>query len=151
LDDVKDMTGGQFQQKYSKLVSNDIAQAKDVVQDIASGNFIEAIKSFGNLLAGQVGNSPNPVSVKVGSFFSWDEMVIDSVNVEFSKEMIAYNDEGGNSGPLYVDIDAVLSSREVATKGRTGLEMFDKRFTVVPGNYVSDSERGDVSNSPINR
>lgn len=142
LDEMKGMNFEDIERKIGIISEPDAVSGQNfdsttynIKRNISNAGAIA--KGIWSLLSGQLGNSPNPVSVKVSNFFSWDEMVVDSVNVEFSKEMIAYNDSSGSSGPLYVDIDVVMSSREVATIGRTGLEKFDKRFVVVPGN--SDS------------
>lgn len=135
LEDMKDLTWEDFRRKFGIVDLPDAITGNGNNDGITFNNTVSNVKSvFSNgfkqlkdLLAGQIGNSPSSVSVRVSNYFSWDEMVIESVNVEFSKEMTRW-------GPLYVDIDAVLSSREVATKGRTGLEHFDSRFQRVDGN-----------------
>lgn len=135
LDDLVQMSSEQILERFKGSALKLGQKIEDAGKGLVAGDFagtaIAGLRGLKDLLTGALGNSPNPVSVKVSNFFSWDEMVIDSVNVEFSKEMTMW-------GPLYVDIDAVLSSREVATKGRTGLERFDSRFSVEPGNGGSN-------------
>jgi len=48
--------------------------------------------------------SPTPVSVKIGNYFSHDDMVITNVDFTMSKEMT-------ENGPLYIDMTISLSSR----------------------------------------
>lgn len=131
LDELKSMTYDDFTSKFSiELPSVDPRAAAINPLGVVGKIGQSAWHSLKEMVSGQIGNSPNPVSVKACNFFYWEEMVIDSVNVEFSKEMTAY-------GPLYVDIDCNMSSREVATKGRTGLETFDSRVEII--NASSDS------------
>ena len=59
-------------------------------------------------------NSPKPVMVTVSNFFR-NYFIVESVNVEFSKEMTT-------QGPLYADIELVLSTPEVTIRGNTGLK-----------------------------
>lgn len=52
--------------------------------------------------------APTPVRVRIGNFFFHEDMIIESVSFDFSKEMT-------KNGPLYVDISMSLSSRTVIT------------------------------------
>lgn len=52
--------------------------------------------------------SPSPVIVEIGQFFRNNDMVIKSVDLEFSKEMT-------EEGPLFVKVNLSLSSRRILT------------------------------------
>jgi len=64
-------------------------------------------------------NNVDFIRVKISNFYE-NKFIVESVNVEFSKEMT-------EDGPLYVDIEMVMSGIEIATKGRTGL--LDNRYS----------------------
>jgi hypothetical protein len=67
-------------------------------------------------------SSPKPVTVKIGTFMSLDDMVVESVDVNFSREMT-------KAGPLYADFTVKLSSmRTIVLKkdpeaGLTGINI----------------------------
>lgn len=83
----------------SKLSLADVAGIKQGVKDFAK--------------TGLGSNSAYPVEVQVSNYFK-HTFVIENVSVEFSKEMT-------DSGPLFADIDMSLSTREVVTRGGTGM------------------------------
>jgi len=65
-------------------------------------------------------SSPTPVLVKIGDYFeNWD-MVIEHVGVQFSKQLTA-------SGPLFVDFDVQLSSRNAVFVDGLGFQQAKKR------------------------
>lgn len=80
--------------------------------DILNG---EESQKLLNLLSGKeiLSNSPTPVLVKISNFYS-NSFIVESVQVEFSKEMTDY-------GPLYVDINMSLSAPMVTTRGNSGI------------------------------
>lgn len=78
-----------------------------------SESITNAGKGFGRFIENVASSGPKPVRVKVSNFFE-KIFIIESVDVEFSKEMT-------DLGPLYADLNIVLSSQEVTTKGDTGL------------------------------
>lgn len=47
--------------------------------------------------------SPSPVSIKIGEFFNYSNMIVEAVDCKFSKEMT-------RRGPLYVDVKLELKS-----------------------------------------
>lgn len=65
-----------------------------------------------NILDGalMLNSSPPDVSIKIGNYFEHPEMIIENVNVEFSKQMTA-------SGPLFANIKATLSSKTMPVIG----------------------------------
>jgi hypothetical protein len=83
------------------------------IGDILSG---EEANRLLNLLSGKeiLSNSPSEVTITVSNFFGPKRFIIESVQVEFSKEMT-------EAGPLYVDINFSISTPMVTTKGNTGL------------------------------
>jgi len=51
--------------------------------------------------------------VTIGQYFKNEDMIIEDLSVEFSKEMTS-------TGPLYADIKLKLSSAEMLTEGNLG-------------------------------
>lgn len=101
----------------------------DTFSDVASNVFTDGVsipskaslKSDANkLFDTAASNSPKPVEVVISNFFR-NTFIIESVQVEFSKEMTS-------QGPLYADFDVVLSTPEVTLRGGTGLKNIPKRF-----------------------
>jgi hypothetical protein len=58
--------------------------------------------------------SPSPVSVQIGNWFSHDNMVVDSITFDMSDKMT-------ENGPLFMDVALQLSSREAMVLGKDGV------------------------------
>ncbi len=97
-----------------KLTLNGLVET---VSDIAALGTVEGWKNAASgiydLIEHAASNGPKPVQVKISNFFR-KQFIIESVDVEFSKEMTDF-------GPLYADLNLTLSSQEITTKGDTGL------------------------------
>lgn len=86
--------GEQFGSFFQKLVTGVTGKnPKDSVS-----NTVGAV-DFSKILS----NSPPPVSIRVGNFYYFPEMVVEAADCKFSKEMT-------RRGPLYVDIKLELKS-----------------------------------------
>lgn len=108
--------------KIKKVIKNGIDSifGDDKQREISQNETVSAIHEMFNIFkSNTISNSPSPVRVKISNFYE-NKFIVESVNVEFSKEMT-------EDGPLYVDIEMVMSGIEIATKGRTGL--LDNRYS----------------------
>jgi len=117
----------------------------DVVS--VAGKAADAVGGFGSKVAGSepvqranknvlsdiddvitVRSSPMPVKVWIGKFFHRSDMIIESIDYKFSKEMTA-------AGPLYVDIGMTLSSRKIiGSLEDIGLNIAEKKSRVLGSN-----------------
>ena len=90
--------------KKIKKSANEVlseSQEEDVQEIIKSAK--DYIKEVGKNI--EVTEAPPPVSINIGYWFSHQNMVIDDLNITFSKELTKY-------GPLFADFDISVSSRE---------------------------------------
>jgi hypothetical protein len=97
----------------AKVGSSIVGVGEEVLKDGGRGTVKKLIDQLSS-------NSPKPVMVTVSNFFK-NYFIVESVNVEFSKEMTT-------QGPLYADIDLVLSTPEVTIRGGTGLKQTGKKW-----------------------
>lgn len=102
-----DSTGGNFLEGGSKVITGLAAggvqtfKTASAALDAAAKNAMDGAEDMFQLKA-----SPVPVNVEIGTYFYKEDMVIDGVEFEFSKEMT-------KNGPLFVDINIQLSSRYI--------------------------------------
>lgn len=69
-------------------------------------------------------NSPTSVTVSIGNYFQHNEMVIENLDIKFSKQMT-------KTGPLFADFNLKLSSKKMPTYSEMGFKTFNsntKRF-----------------------
>lgn len=106
-----------IREKIAKKLSNPISTISEGISDLASlasqEGFNDAAGGLISFVESASTNGPKPVRVSMSNFFN-KTCIIESVDVEFSKEMTDF-------GPLYADLNLVLSSQEITTKGDTGL------------------------------
>mgnify|MGYP003633658502 FL=1 len=130
----------------SKKVYNQAEAKKN--QHYSKEKAMKAGGAFMKEMVDQVGDSPftRTVRVKIGNMFESFDMIVESVNVKYSKQNIYSNDSeglskynqndakmGGDSAydegksnlqayqPLYVDISMQVSTATVPNQGNTGL------------------------------
>lgn len=125
IDDARKLTDLALPLYKAKSPSELIDSLGDKISDIATEGItlptISGLKSGVNkLIDAASSNSPKPVEVVISNFFR-NTFIIESVQVEFSKEMTS-------QGPLYADFDIVLSTPEVTIRGGTGLKNIPQRF-----------------------
>jgi len=93
------------------FIKKSIKKSSDYTVDIFKNaglqfNTNDINKDFDDLMA--LRSSPTPVKVEIGQYFSKNDMIIESISFQFSKEMT-------KNGPLYVDIVMGMSSRKILT------------------------------------
>lgn len=101
----------------SEVGSRIVEGATEGLSEILRG---DGAKTFNKIINELSSNSPKPVTVVISNFFR-NRFIIESVQVEFSKEMTS-------QGPLYADFEVVLSTPEVTVRGGTGLKSIPRRF-----------------------
>lgn len=74
------------------------------ISDTARDIYLNATEDLHDLFT--LYDSPPPVKLQIGQFFYHPDMIIESVNVQFS-------DEKTECGPVYVDITLTMSSRKI--------------------------------------
>lgn len=79
-------------------------------------------------------SSPTPVSVSIGNWFYNGNMIIEDVNVKFSKEMT-------KSGPLSVDISLQMSSKEALSIGEDGFQFHTQKRVFTADNLNTTGTR----------
>lgn len=106
-----------IREKIAKKLSSPLATIGEAVSDLASlatqQGFNDAASGFFDIIESASSSGPRPVKVVVSNFYE-NTFIIESVDVEFSKEMT-------ERGPLYADLSITLSTQEITTKGDTGL------------------------------
>lgn len=91
--------------RMAEELAGDIGYMSHRLAPNATRNLEEIANSFINDIS-LLRSSPSPVNIEIGQYFKKNDMVITDVNFKFSKEMTS-------SGPLYIDIDLSLQSREI--------------------------------------
>jgi hypothetical protein len=100
------------------VISNisDLEALKNMAEDYSDGRlvkalndtqrdiFINATEDLSNFF--MLYDSPPPCKLQIGQFFYHPDMIVESVNVQFSDEKTEY-------GPIYVDISLEMSSRKI--------------------------------------
>ncbi len=85
------------------------------VTKVGDRAFNNAASIANQLINQSITNNPQPVTIQISNYITIPNMLIESVEVEFSKEMTDF-------GPLYADISLVMGSRDVALRNQHGLE-----------------------------
>jgi hypothetical protein len=99
-------------EKFESISKNDmLAGTIDKIKGLGSELIKEAGEGGAEVFEGYDDNfviktSPTPVTICIGNYFKHDDMVIDGVKFNMSKEMT-------ENGPLYIDVDLSISSRRV--------------------------------------
>lgn len=74
------------------------------IQDI-----VPELRAVGDLFTSSqflvLASAPSPITVKIGNYFEHNDMVVQSVKCDFSRQATS-------TGPLYVDFDVSISSRQ---------------------------------------
>ncbi len=99
--------------------------ARSIRERFGSGKDKDSKNPIANLLS-QTGKSlvkaivprysPKPVQVRISNFFNISNVIIDSVTVEFSKEITS-------SGPLWADFTVAFSALESTTSDTIGISL----------------------------
>lgn len=109
LTDVATAAGANGLTKAGEAVEGVIVKGKKILD---AADQIGAVDNFKNNLldddAVTLRSSPSPVILEIGEYFKHDDMVIQNVNFQFSKEMTT-------SGPLFVKANISLISRKIMT------------------------------------
>jgi hypothetical protein len=115
-------TAGNFVDLVSEGVQSNVQQLHDnlsdanVTQSVTGNRTVSVVAGAATQATDNILNdtddlftlrsSPVPVKVEIGSFFKNEDMVIESINFEFSNEMTKW-------GPLYVNFEISLSTRKI--------------------------------------
>ena len=128
----------------------DMGKSKlDSITTSAGVNYQAGAEYTGRMMAGMLeslkgSGFPNTIRIKIGNKFESSDMIVESVNIKYSKENIFSKKEGAVKGhvdnmrgaadlghlsksnledyqPLYVDISMTVSTATVPNKGNTGL------------------------------
>ena len=95
---TKNNAVGKLFQIASGVIGETFESAKSAVGGVVN------LDTFGK--AAEVVGSPPEVTVRISNYFYQENMIIEDLSIEFSKEMTA-------SGPLYADIKLKISSSEM--------------------------------------
>lgn len=107
---VKSGIEGLVDEERQKKINNAFESFKD--SELGKGT-IEGAKNVLNE-GFALTSSPTPVTVHISNYFLHQDMIIESVNVEFSDKMTKY-------GPIQADFKIGLSSREASSVDSMGL------------------------------
>lgn len=97
LGGIADIVKDSFNTMESKLTKENPKIWKKGRKEINEGSFM-------------LTNSPPDVYVRIGNYFEHPEMIVENVNVEFSKQMT-------KTGPLFANIKCTLSSKTMPVLG----------------------------------
>jgi len=81
------------------------------------------------MLKTEITNSPTTVNVRISNFMNYTNMIVESLDVKFSKEMT-------KTGPLYADFSLKLSSKQMPTYNDMGMSIPHIRYRNLKNKHI---------------
>lgn len=113
--------GGEFLEGASEIGTQTIdSMSNQVLPNTNMGSTGKQAISEGFKNGFWLTSSPTPISLTIGNWFYHENMVIEDVNVKFSKEMTKF-------GPLYVDVSLAISSVDATSIDEEGFQFHGQK------------------------